>query len=201
MSVVGGLAKLATQTTLTAASGNAEGFGSNARALRLSRGQTLDQLAAETGLSKGHLSRFERGEKTLSIAALMRVSRALGTSVAALLGERPSGAPFHLVRAGQAVTLAPGVDGGYTYRALSRPDGGPLSAFVVDLPEHSSRTSEAAHRGEEAFLVLSGRVEIDLGGETILLQTGDYIQFSGAIRHRIRSMEGPSRLFVVVSGD
>lgn len=177
-------------------------FGPKARALRQSRGQTLEQLAAETGLSKGHLSRFERGEKTLSIAALMRVSRALGTSVAALLGEEPSGAPFHIVRAGEAVTLAaPGPDGGYTYRTLSRPDSGPLSAFMVDLAEDSSRASEVAHRGEEAFLVLSGRVEIDLGGDKVVLGAGDYLQFSGAIRHRIRSIEGLSRIFIVVSGD
>ncbi len=49
--------------------------------------QTLDQLAEVTGLSKGHLSRFERGEKSLSVAALMRLAQALGTSVSFLLGE------------------------------------------------------------------------------------------------------------------
>lgn len=196
------MAKLSEDPILTPAVGDAQAFGSNARALRLARGRTLDQLADETGLSKGHLSRFERGEKTLSIAALMRVSRALGTTVAALLGEVPSGAPYHLVRAGQAVTLAaPGADGGYTYRALSRADSGPLSAFIVDLAEHSSRTGEVAHRGEEAFLVLSGRVTVDLGGDEVVMEAGDYLQFSGVIRHRIRSVDGPSRLFIVVSGD
>ena len=190
-------------TTATPTSGTGvQEFGSNARTLRQCRGMTLDRLAAETGLSKGHLSRFERGEKTLSIAALMRVSRALGTGVAALLGELPSDAPFHLVRAGQATTLsAPADDGRYMYRALSRPDGGSLSAFLVDLPAHSSRASGVAHGGEEAFLVLSGRVEVELGGDSLVLQAGDYLQFSGVVQHRIRSLHGESRVFVVVSGD
>ena len=37
--------------------------------------------------------------------------------------------------------------------------------------------------------------------DKVLLEAGDYLQFSGAIRHRIRSVDGPSRLFIVVSGD
>ena len=176
-------------------------FGSKSRVLRLQRGLTLEQLAAGTGLSKGHLSRFERGEKTLSIAALMRVSQALGTSVAALLGEGRSEAAYHLVRAGEGTPrAAPAEDGGYAYTALSRAgESGGLSTFLVELPAEGSRTGEVAHAGEEGFLVLTGRVEVDLEDETILLGPGDYLQFSGTLRHKVRSFEGASRILIVVA--
>ena len=72
-----------------------------ARSFRRQRSITLEQLATETGLSKGHLSRFERGEKSLSIAALMRLSKALHTSVSALLGERAGEDLLHVVRTGE----------------------------------------------------------------------------------------------------
>jgi transcriptional regulator with XRE-family HTH domain len=72
--------------------------GAQARSHRVRRKMTLDEVAERSGLSKGHLSRFERGEKSLSIAALMRLSQALNTSVATLLGERVDKEAFHLVR-------------------------------------------------------------------------------------------------------
>lgn len=182
--------------------GAAVEVGSKARTARLRHGMTLDQLAAATGLSKGHLSRFERGEKTLSIAALMQVSWALRTPVSVLLGEHAGEGPFHLVRHGEAVARsAPLVDGRYAYRSLSRPTAdGSLSAFAVTLPENASRTSEAVHAGEEAFLVLSGTVEVDLAGHRLVLGAGDYLQFPGTLRHRLRSVAGESRVFIVVAG-
>ena len=38
-------------------------FGLLARELRRRRNMTLEELSRQSGLSKGHLSRFERGEK------------------------------------------------------------------------------------------------------------------------------------------
>jgi transcriptional regulator with XRE-family HTH domain len=190
-------------TTLPTATNPASASGAKARAARLSRSLTLDQVATETGLSKGHLSRFERGEKTLSIAALVRLSRVLRVSVASLLGERARDGAFHLVRrSDRAVQEVAAEDGGeYRYAALGRPDQeGGLEAFVVELAPNASRSGEAQHGGDEAFLVLSGSVEVNLAAERLVLGTGDYLQFSGGIVHRIRALEEGSRVFVVVSG-
>ena len=74
-------------------------YGAQAKSQRMRRKMTLGEVAELSGLSKGHISRFERGEKSLSIAALMRLSQALNTSVATLLGERIDNEAIHLVRA------------------------------------------------------------------------------------------------------
>ena len=58
--------------------------GALVRSLRRRANLTLDRLAEEVELSKSHLSRYERGEKSLSVSSLMRLAKALGTSVAAL---------------------------------------------------------------------------------------------------------------------
>ena len=55
--------------------------------LRRRKGLTLDQIADAAELSKGHLSRFERGEKALSVASMLRLAQALNTTVGRLLGE------------------------------------------------------------------------------------------------------------------
>jgi transcriptional regulator with XRE-family HTH domain len=48
---------------------------------------TIKALATHVGIDMGHLSRIERGQKTPSLGTLMGLSRALGTSMAELLGE------------------------------------------------------------------------------------------------------------------
>src|ERR1700731_3386424 len=78
---------------------NSVNCGAQAKSQRLRRRMTLDEVAELSGLSKGHISRFERGEKSLSIAALMRLAQALNTSVATLLGERVDNHAIQVVRA------------------------------------------------------------------------------------------------------
>ncbi|BCH24159.1 helix-turn-helix domain-containing protein [Mesorhizobium sp. L-8-3] len=178
------------------------GYGFQARALRISRNITLDQLAAQTGLSKGHLSRFERGQKSLSVAALIRLAAALDTSVSSLLGETLDEEALHVVRRqDRKMHTAPAENGGYLYAMLSRPsENRAVSAFLVEVAAEAERPSEANHSGEEIFLVLSGEVEIRVADRTVILGEGDYLQFPGRLTHVIKGREALSRVFVVVIG-
>ncbi|MEU6490362.1 helix-turn-helix transcriptional regulator [Streptomyces sp. NPDC046984] len=47
------------------------------RAVRVSRGWTLRQVAQRSGINPGHLSKVERGEKQLSIDSLYRLALVL----------------------------------------------------------------------------------------------------------------------------
>jgi transcriptional regulator with XRE-family HTH domain len=50
----------------------------NLRALRLNRGKSLDDVAAETGVSKGVLARAERGESIPRPRAQFQIARFYG---------------------------------------------------------------------------------------------------------------------------
>jgi transcriptional regulator with XRE-family HTH domain len=172
-----------------------------ARTLRLRSNVTLERLADETGVSKGHLSRFERGQKSLSIAALMRLSRALDTSVSALLGEQAGEDLLYVTRAGDRTRRkAAKGDGDYEFVALTRSDGarGP-SAFIVHLDAMSTFGKDAFHPGEEMCFVLSGAVELSLASRSMLLRKGDFAQFPGSIRHRMRGLEPDTAVLIVVT--
>lgn len=176
-------------------------YGVQARALRLRRGLTLEALAAQTGLSKGHLSRFERGEKALSIAALLRLSQALQTSVSTLLGEAGEDAVLHIVRRDgrQGRMMAP-AEAGYAFSPLSRPDdAGAANVFLVDLPMAAVRDSEHHHAGEEMIFVLDGSVEVEAAGQVTVLGKGDFLQFSGLLKHRLRGRDAVNQILIVVS--
>jgi len=177
-------------------------YGLFVRDLRLRRKLTLDQLADQTDLSKGHLSRFERGEKSLSVAALIRVANTLGTSVSTLLGENVEEDALHLVRHGDRKSRkAPKGDGGYVFAALSRasPGSGP-TAVIVDIPAKSSRTSSAYHAGEEILFVVEGSVDIEFPDRMMTLSKGDYLQFPGHLRHILKGRASHSQVFIAVVG-
>jgi transcriptional regulator with XRE-family HTH domain len=175
--------------------------GESARALRLRRKLTLDQLAELTGLSKGHLSRFERGEKSLSVAALMRLAQALGTSVSVLLGESIDKDAIHLVRVqDRRTSRVAAEEGGYSFALLSRSDeAGDLEVFTAELAAGVNVAGKVTHGGYESFFVLDGEVEIEVAERVFRLRTGDYIEFPGTLRHSTQSKSPNATVLVVVN--
>src|SRR5882724_12863550 len=69
-------------------------IGARLRTGRESRGLTLDQLAAISGVSKAHLSRLESGDRHPSIAVLVELARALGVRIGSLVGEDVEDTPL-----------------------------------------------------------------------------------------------------------
>lgn len=162
---------------------------------------TLDSLAEQTGVSKGHLSRFERGQKSLSLAMLMRLADTLQSSVAELLGEPTAAGKSHLsTAAGRAYRKAAAADGGYAFAALSRSNDPMINSFIVEFAADTEmrKTVEAHHGGEEIFFVLEGALEIELGNRIEVLNEGDYLQFPGSVKHNIRSVRKRSKVLVIV---
>lgn len=172
----------------------------NARNMRQKRKLTLDQLAEVTGLSKGHLSRFERGEKSLSVAALMRLAQALGTSVSFLLGEDVDHSEIHLVRVGdRKVSQLTAEDGGYGFSLLSRSDQPhDMEVFTVELAAGASVSGKVSHGGKEGFFVLSGDVDIEVADQVFRLRQGDYLEFPANLRHATQSRSARATVLVIV---
>jgi transcriptional regulator with XRE-family HTH domain len=182
---------------------DARNCGAEAKSQRLRRSMTLDEVAELSSLSKGHISRFERGEKSLSIAALMRLSQALNTSVATLLGERVDNQAIHVVRAGDR-KMRKAKEGGGTYqfaRLSGRERAAAVEAFVVEVSGKSAMNRATYHAGEEIFFVLDGAIELELADRTFRLAKGDYLQFSGSLKHKLRGIERRSSVLIVIVGN
>lgn len=175
--------------------------GLQVRALRRRRNMTLEQLSVEVGVSKGHLSRFERGQKFLSVDALLRLSTALSTPVSTLLGQSPGEEAIHVLRHSERKEIqVEHQDGSYAYSVLSRPvSGSGANVFVIHLAQGTLLTTDAFHGGEEAFYVLSGRVSVTLGRRELLLEAGDFVSFPGQLYHRMHGLQENSSILVFVT--
>ena len=62
-------------------------LGARIRAFRQAQGLTLEKLAFESGLDKGHLSRLERGLQSPRMSTLRPIAERLGVTVAHLVDD------------------------------------------------------------------------------------------------------------------
>src|SRR5437016_2274051 len=145
--------------------------GERLQDLRRFRRCTLRTVAERSGLSESFLSQVERGRSSASIESLRRIAEALGVSISDLFG--PNGTPGpRVLRRDERPALAFGVLGRkllLTPRPLHH-----LEVFVGELDPGGSTGAEPYAHGdsEELFVVLSGSVQLELGGELHELETG-----------------------------
>ncbi|MEJ8850066.1 helix-turn-helix transcriptional regulator [Variovorax rhizosphaerae] len=174
--------------------------GKIARDLRRRQGMTLEVVANHIDVSKGHLSRFERGEKALSVSVLMRLSKVLGVSVATLLGEAPQAGIVHVVRSdNQKIHPASADEGRYEYVPLARESDLHSSAFIAKLNTECLMQNDAHHSGEEMLYVLSGSLELLLETTSVLLRAGDFAQFPGWVKHKLKALQANTDVLIVVT--
>jgi len=60
-------------------------FGKKIESLRKKRGWDQADLAAHTGIERGHLSEIENGKRLINLATLQKLAKGLDTSMAMLL--------------------------------------------------------------------------------------------------------------------
>ena len=157
--------------------------GERLRALRRLRRCTLRTVAERSGLSESFLSQVERGRSSASIASLRRIADALGVSIADLFDLDGVPGP-RVLRREERPALAFGVLGRkllLTPRPLQN-----LEVFVGELEVGGSTGPEPYAHGdsEELFVVLTGNVQLEVGGEVFQLEHGDSIDYRSSTPHR-----------------
>lgn len=68
-------------------------FAQNVRRVRLSKSLSQEDLAEAANLHRNYVGGVERGERNIAVDNMERISRALGTTIAALLQEAPEAKP------------------------------------------------------------------------------------------------------------
>lgn len=177
-------------------------IATNIRKIRQRRKMTLQDLADQTGLTKGYLSKIERAHKAPPYSTLTKIAAGLGIEVTALLtGDvKPiKDTGFYLGRkeTNRIVTEQDPAHG-YDYVVLaSGKPGKNMEPFIIYAPHEISRMYE--HEGEEFNYVMEGRMEFVYGNTNYTLEAGDHIYFDSRIPHSGRSVgESRAKLLVVI---
>ncbi|MDR3468238.1 MAG: XRE family transcriptional regulator [Xanthobacteraceae bacterium] len=185
-----------------------ETFGANAgmgriglevRVLRRRRKMTIEQVSAATGLNRGYLSRLERGEKAPSIASVVKLAQALDVPVSTLFGESLDDSLIHVVKASTHSAVNTKLsDDEYVFVPLSRSGKtGLIESFIMYPPPQFGNDGLVAHAGDEAFFVLSGKVQVRFNGRDVDLDAGDFLEFPGNLPHQVRRLGRPKAAVLI----
>ncbi|MBF8193427.1 helix-turn-helix domain-containing protein [Nonomuraea sp. K274] len=151
-------------------------MGPRLRRLRRDRGLTLADLAVATGISESTLSRLESGGRRPNLELLLPLARAHGMPVEELIGAPYTGDP--------RVHLRPIRRDGMTYVRLTSRAGG-TQAYKLIIPGATgvAEPDPQRHEGYEWLYVLGGRLRLVLGGQSLVLTSGEAAEFDTHVPH------------------
>lgn len=164
-----------------------ETLGSRLRAARELRGLTLRRLATMTGLSSGFISQLENDRSNASVASLKQLATALGVSTAELIEGRMKDSQGVLRKNERPqIRMADGL----TKFILTRAPLRNLEICTANIEPGGSTGAEPYQHGnsQEFVMCLNGRVELAIGEERHILETGDSIEYLSSIEHGLRNL-------------
>lgn len=169
-------------------------LGNRIRQKRIEKGLSLKELASRIEKTPSFLSQVERGLAEPSITSLRKVANALEVPIFFFLLH--TGNPNPVVRRNQRKIMSfPGYQ--LTFELLS-PSLNRDMEIVQGRLEPGGVTCEEplAHTGEEATVVLSGKMEIQVGSDCYTLEEGDCIYYYASIPHKITNIGTEELVFI-----
>jgi transcriptional regulator with XRE-family HTH domain len=165
-------------------------LGNRIKKVRESKHLTLKNIEAAAGISATHISEIERGKTSPTLGALIRISRALGKEPAYFVEETEM-SDISLVTVENRIQESLEEGAGMLERLTASIPGGRLQACVVTLNGGKSHREEKhSHHGNEAALVLSGRILFKVAEEEFELGEGDSIVYDALEPHAYTNASG-----------
>lgn len=183
---------------MTAGEDTGPRIGAQLRAARLASRRSMAEVAAQSGLTKGFLSKLERDLTNVSVASLMRLCETLGISVGSLF----TAAKGEVVRKGEYPPINFGGIGVREF--LLTPAGEKRVQAIFSEIEPGGGSGDEPYSlptDVEFAMVLAGQLRIVVAGETLTLGAGDAFTFQSSQAHTFQVPEcsGPAQVLWVFS--
>lgn len=163
-------------------------IGRAVRNFRKQAGKTGAELAKDTGLSVGMLSKIENGVTSPSLTTLQTLANALSVPLTSFFkGFEEQRQAVH-VQAGTGISAdRRGTRAGHQYNLLghlgANSTGVIVEPYLITLTEESDIFPDFQHDGMEFIYMLEGEVEYRHGDKTYHLKEGDSFFFDADAPH------------------
>lgn len=180
-------------------------IGRQVRALRKGQRMTGSDLATQTGLSVGMLSKIENGVISPSLTTLQILANALRVPLTQLFsGYEETRGAMH-VKAGEGVEIErAGTRAGHQYNLLghigSNNSGVVVEPYLITLTSQSDRFPAFQHKGIEMLYMLEGAVDYRHGDQIYRLEAGDSLLFDSDAPHGPENLiDLPARYLSIIT--
>jgi len=163
-------------------------IGRQVRELRKRQRLTGAELAAQTGLSVGMLSKIENGLTSPSLATIAALADALRVPVVQLFASYAEARGCMHVKAGEGVEMErKGARAGHQYHLLghigANSSGVVVEPYMITLDNETDRFPTFQHEGIEMLYMLEGEMRYHHAGAHYLMQPGDTLLFDSDAPH------------------
>jgi XRE family transcriptional regulator, regulator of sulfur utilization len=154
----------------------------NLRGLRTTRNLSLDQLSRLSGVSKSMLRQIEVGSSSPTISVLWKIANGLRVPFSTLLAKKDT--PTEVVDFTAEGTVKSGKRGYRLFPLVAFQPERPVEMYYTEIDGGVHFEGEP-HQGNarETILVLSGAVEVSVGGEKSTARKDQLLQFPAGQPH------------------
>lgn len=173
-----------------------ERLGKRIKRFREEKHVSFNDLVQRTGLDPDFLRSVEEQDLYPSLGPLLKISRALGLSLATFLDDETSRDPLvmRLADRHEDFSAHSGTKAPLTmkYYALGhgKADRRMEPLFIELLPPSGDDRRMSSHEGEEFIIVQSGQVALYYGKEAYLLNPGDTVYYNSIVPHWVGATGG-----------
>jgi len=166
-------------------------IGEKLRALRLRKKMGLVELGRHTELSAAMLSKVERGKLFPTLPTLYRIALVFSVGLEYFFSDDRKRHVLGIVRRSERKRFPERPDGrdisfyfeSLDFAAVERK----LNAFYAEFqPLQPGKARQHHHAGAEFLSVLRGKLELHIGTENHILDSGDSIYFDSSLPHSYR---------------
>ena len=156
----------------------------------------------DCGLTKGYLSKVERGLKSPPFSTLNQIAAALQVDLTYLLKDNPKGSGdsrISLTKKGQGQRARTGqASRGYSFEMLTADKPGKnMVPYIIEVSPEEEQVFQ--HEGEEFLYVLEGKMDFFYDGKLYCMEEGDSVYFESGVPHSGTSKgQGKTRLLAIM---
>ncbi|QPF88072.1 helix-turn-helix transcriptional regulator [Bradyrhizobium genosp. L] len=153
--------------------------GSRVKQLRTQAGLTLEEFATQSGVSRAMLSKVERGEKSPTLAIIVRIAKGLNVSMSTLMGAEPDPAQVAVIRKANRLAFTDPETGFERHNLSPTHLDNDLEFLLHRIPpgESSGELPRYKVATEKYLIVHEGQLTVETGEARYVLETGDSFYF------------------------
>ena len=160
--------------------------GAHLKSVRQMYGLSQRELAKRAGVTNGLISLIEQNRVSPSVSSLKKVLDGIPMALADFFTLDLAGKPQVFFPRAELADIGTGL---VELRLVGHRLGKRSMSILHERYAANADTGEEmlSHAGEEGGVVVKGRIELSVAGDTRLLETGDAYYFKSSLPHRFRN--------------